>query len=80
MPHLITTVGLLLLLHLLTCPSEGRHDVCTLPLETGHCRAAFRRFGFDAGTGKCEEFIYGGCGGNGNNFETLEECQRMCEK
>ena len=29
-------------------------------------------------SGVCEEFIYGGCGGNENNFETLEECNQQC--
>ncbi|VDL93579.1 unnamed protein product [Schistocephalus solidus] len=62
------------------CQNMCRNEVCTLPLATGHCRAAFQRFGFEVSTGKCKPFIYGGCGGNGNNFETLKECQRMCEK
>ena len=28
--------------------------------------------------GQCENFIYGGCGGNANNFETFESCERKC--
>ena len=39
---------------------------CTAPLVTGNCRAAFRRWG--SRDGQCKEFIYGGCGGNSNNF------------
>ena len=25
-------------------------------------------------------FIYGGCNGNANNFEKLEDCRFMCEE
>jgi hypothetical protein len=27
---------------------------------------------------KCGKFIYGGCGGNENNFATLEDCHKRC--
>ena len=39
------------------------------------CLAAFPRFRFDSCTGKCEFFIWGGCGGNSNDFRTKEECE-----
>ncbi|EPB79152.1 Kunitz/Bovine pancreatic trypsin inhibitor domain protein [Ancylostoma ceylanicum] len=52
--------------------------ICTLPLETGPCYALTTRYGFDAEIGKCVKFTYGGCQGNGNNFETEEECQESC--
>ncbi|UYV83287.1 WFIKKN2 [Cordylochernes scorpioides] len=28
--------------------------------------------------GVCKSFIYGGCEGNKNNFETKEECEEAC--
>ncbi|XP_072318253.1 kunitz-type protease inhibitor 2 [Eucyclogobius newberryi] len=52
--------------------------VCTLPRVIGLCKAAFPRFHFDAASGACQPFIYGGCGGNGNNFESREECVATC--
>lgn len=58
------------------CPRPP--GVCELPIEPGDCRAAIPRFGFDADTGRCESFVYGGCGGNANNFETREACQQRC--
>ena len=53
-------------------------DACTLPPESGECDAAFPRWYFDAATGECAEFLWGGCGGNANNFETREACQATC--
>ncbi|VDL16679.1 unnamed protein product [Hymenolepis diminuta] len=54
-------------------------DVCSQPKVTGPCRASIQRYAFDTYTGRCEMFYYGGCQGNGNNFETLEDCQQRCE-
>lgn len=28
----------------------------------------------------CRQFYYGGCGGNGNNFETQEQCEQRCSR
>ena len=52
---------------------------CRLPKLTGFCRGRFPRFYYNATKGRCEGFIYGGCGGNGNNFKTLKECQQTCK-
>ena len=54
-------------------------DRCSQPAETGHCRALFPRYFFNATSGKCAEFVYGGCEGNSNNFESLDECRGECE-
>lgn len=60
-------------------PSPLDHaDFCYLPSVCGSCKALFRRFFFNASSQQCEEFIYGGCGGNRNNFETEGECFRAC--
>uniref|UniRef100_A0ABM5G4L6 Actinia tenebrosa protease inhibitors-like n=1 Tax=Pogona vitticeps TaxID=103695 RepID=A0ABM5G4L6_9SAUR len=53
-------------------------QVCHLPAEPGPCDAAIIRFFYDSVAKTCARFIYGGCGGNKNNFRTLEECQRAC--
>jgi hypothetical protein len=36
------------------------------------------RYYFNAKTGVCQQFIYGGCGGNENNFETVDACYDGC--
>ena len=40
----------------------------------------FERFYYDVATQKCQLFIYGGCQGNKNRFNTLEECNAACGK
>jgi len=53
-------------------------DICSLPQVRGNCLAYFPRYSFNSATGACEFFIYGGCQGNANRFETLEECDERC--
>ncbi|KAM9347875.1 tissue factor pathway inhibitor a [Symphorus nematophorus] len=53
-------------------------ELCALKDEPGPCKAIKDRFFFNVDTGRCEMFEYGGCGGNANNFETLEACEEMC--
>jgi hypothetical protein len=53
-------------------------DTCSLPAETGRCRAAIPRYYHDSASGTCKQFTYGGCDGNANNFETQQACERAC--
>ena len=53
-------------------------DVCTLPKQTGPCKGHIEKFHYDSQTQRCLPFIYGGCRGNGNNFDNKEECQEAC--
>ena len=53
--------------------------VCKLPSEAGRCQGDFPRFFYDMDMKKCRQFTYGGCRGNQNNFDTLQECQQFCE-
>lgn len=46
---------------------------------TGPCRAVMPRWYFDLAQGKCVHFIYGGCGGNRNNFESEDYCMAVCK-
>ncbi|KAM4731123.1 tissue factor pathway inhibitor a [Anableps anableps] len=64
---------------------HGRHsdpiifnELCALKDESGPCKAIKDRYFFNVNLGSCELFEYGGCGGNANNFETLEECEESC--
>lgn len=51
---------------------------CSLSPEGGLCRAYFPKFYYDPDTASCQSFVYGGCGGNANNFNTIEECMAAC--
>ncbi|XP_018427828.1 PREDICTED: amyloid-like protein 2 isoform X1 [Nanorana parkeri] len=53
--------------------------VCSQEAETGPCRAMFPRWYFDPQQKKCVRFIYGGCGGNRNNFESEDYCMAVCK-
>ncbi|KAJ7990145.1 hypothetical protein DPEC_G00297290 [Dallia pectoralis] len=54
--------------------------VCTLEAETGPCRASMPRWHFDLATRKCVRFVYGGCAGNRNNFDSEEYCMAVCKR
>lgn len=57
----------------LTVPED-----CHQPKETGRCFALFYRYAYNVDTQSCEEFVYGGCAGNKNNFESKEQCEQAC--
>ncbi|KAJ7990292.1 hypothetical protein DPEC_G00298800 [Dallia pectoralis] len=63
-------------------PSEDKnvdyHDACMVAPDSGPCRAAFSMIYYDSDTGSCQSFVYGGCGGNGNRYSSLEECAARC--
>ena len=56
-----------------------KSSICSLPPETGPCRAYFPRYFYNSASGKCEMFIYGGCLGNKNNFLTMKQCASACK-
>ncbi|KAL1467938.1 hypothetical protein MTO96_041811, partial [Rhipicephalus appendiculatus] len=51
---------------------------CSPKPDAGPCRASVKRYYFDTAFGTCLTFIYGGCEGNPNNYETEEECKASC--
>ncbi|XP_003406008.1 tissue factor pathway inhibitor isoform X1 [Loxodonta africana] len=61
-------------------PLKLINSFCALKADDGPCKARMKRFFFNIHTRQCEEFFYGGCEGNENRFESLEECKEKCTR
>jgi hypothetical protein len=57
-----------------------QEDICSQNEASGFCRAAITKYFYDKTSSQCKQFVYGGCGGNQNRFDTIEECQIKCVK
>ena len=62
------------------CLKACKDFACSRPVKVGPCEAAVLRFYYNASTGKCQEFLWGGCDPNGNNFKSLKQCWNTCKK
>uniref|UniRef100_A0A3B4XET7 Serine peptidase inhibitor, Kunitz type 1 b n=1 Tax=Seriola lalandi dorsalis TaxID=1841481 RepID=A0A3B4XET7_SERLL len=51
---------------------------CLAPEKVGPCRAMFPRWRYDAAAGVCEQFVFGGCKPNHNNYLSEHECLTAC--
>ncbi|CDW52091.1 Putative kunitz [Trichuris trichiura] len=58
--------------------NEDVEPVCALPRDSGPCMNFVIKWFYNAVTGKCERFQYGSCGGNSNNFDSMEACNSRC--
>ncbi|XP_050989733.1 kunitz-type protease inhibitor 1a isoform X2 [Labeo rohita] len=64
---------------LVLTPEQSLHH-CLVPKKEGPCRGSFPRWHYNAATEKCEQFKFGGCKPNRNNYLALNECQNACDK
>ncbi|XP_049281702.1 papilin isoform X3 [Anopheles funestus] len=60
------------------CETPTGKDVCHLPKITGPCTGQYNMWYYDAERNMCGQFTYGGCLGNANRFEKLEDCKATC--
>ncbi|XP_062860074.1 WAP, Kazal, immunoglobulin, Kunitz and NTR domain-containing protein 2 [Trichomycterus rosablanca] len=64
-----------------SCMTSCQADLpppCGLPSLQGPCKSYKPRWAYSGALGQCQLFIYSGCGGNDNNFETKEACENTC--
>lgn len=53
-------------------------ESCGVSKVVGKCRASIPRWWYNITDGSCQPFVYGGCEGNGNNYQSKEECLDKC--
>ncbi|XP_060947820.1 kunitz-type protease inhibitor 1-like, partial [Limanda limanda] len=58
---------------------EQSSSFCLAAVKVGMCRGAFPRWHYDAIKGVCEQFVFGGCKPNNNNYITKDECVSACQ-
>ncbi|XP_037499355.2 tissue factor pathway inhibitor 2 [Rhipicephalus sanguineus] len=58
--------------------TKTQAHACMQPKDPGPCRSSVPSWYFDAYERVCKEFIYGGCQGNSNRFESKIACEAAC--
>ncbi|KFQ38389.1 Kunitz-type protease inhibitor 1, partial [Mesitornis unicolor] len=59
--------------------SEQTEEHCLTPKKVGWCRGSFPRWFYNPSLQQCEEFIFGGCKPNKNNYLREDECKLACK-
>ncbi|KAL8165184.1 UNVERIFIED_CONTAM: hypothetical protein K2H54_033108 [Gekko kuhli] len=58
--------------------SEDNREICLLREDKGPCGAKINVWYYDRYSQTCQKFVFGGCGGNDNNFPSQAECELTC--
>ncbi|XP_034947627.1 uncharacterized protein axo isoform X2 [Chelonus insularis] len=53
-------------------------DRCLVKTDSGPCKHYIHKWTFNKAEGKCRTFVYGGCLGNENRFNSQLECLHYC--
>lgn len=61
-----------------TTTKRSLPDRCLVRTETGPCKHYIHKWTFIKAEGKCRTFVYGGCLGNENRFNSQLECLHYC--
>ncbi|EYB92941.1 hypothetical protein Y032_0188g1149 [Ancylostoma ceylanicum] len=66
----------------LTCKGKKPSNnaaLCSYDPDPGPCNQLRYMWFYNQTRGTCNQFLYGGCEGNSNRFESFEVCQKNCE-
>ncbi|XP_023242637.1 kunitz-type serine protease inhibitor LmKTT-1a-like [Centruroides sculpturatus] len=58
--------------------ADAKKDCFAKP-DAGRGRALLKRYYYNSETSTCDIFLYGGTGGNGNNFLSESGCCQICK-
>ncbi|CAE1165522.1 PAPLN [Acanthosepion pharaonis] len=61
-------------------PTPSSQVDCESEMDPGTCFEYVTRWFFNVTSSRCEQFWYGGCGGNNNRFDNENECTRNCRR
>ncbi|CAH8492824.1 unnamed protein product [Heterobilharzia americana] len=53
-------------------------ETCLEPIKTGPCVAHFIAYAYSVQLNRCVPFLYGGCLGTRNRFDTEYDCMETC--
>lgn len=53
-------------------------DVCEMQQDSGDCDKNIPMWFYNRESQSCSQFVYSGCGGNANKFDTRQECEQSC--
>uniref|UniRef100_A0A8R1DPX5 BPTI/Kunitz inhibitor domain-containing protein n=1 Tax=Caenorhabditis japonica TaxID=281687 RepID=A0A8R1DPX5_CAEJA len=58
------------------CPDPA--TFCLVRADPGPCNRQIAKWAYDKTTGTCKKFMFSGCQGNLNSFDTVEKCTEIC--
>nr|CAD2164277.1 unnamed protein product [Meloidogyne enterolobii] len=64
--------------HMIIPHIQNKNEICSLPPFAGPCTSFVLRWFFNPENGICEQFSYGSCRGNLNNFPDKSQCEAVC--
>ena len=54
-------------------------DICKQSSVIGNCRSKITRWFYNSASKECEQFVWSGCEGNDNNFDSKDDCEQNCK-